>query len=121
MNDAGRRETRIHPPGVPIAVRSRLQDFADDLRRHAGVFGIVHRSLASLELGNMAEDELELLDEHVAALDELQRQFQGFVNELPQPDALGRTVVTREIEPIDLHFPISVRKKYVVEAKVRLP
>jgi uncharacterized protein (TIGR04255 family) len=35
MNDAGRRETRIHPPGVPIAVRSRLQDFADDLRRAA--------------------------------------------------------------------------------------
>ena len=54
--------TPIHPPGAPpIDVRSRLQDFADDLRRHAGVFGIVHRSLASLELGDVANDELELL------------------------------------------------------------
>jgi hypothetical protein len=39
-------------------VRSHLQDCADDLQRHAGVFGIVRRSLASFELGDMANDEL---------------------------------------------------------------
>jgi hypothetical protein len=84
--------TPIHPPGVPIDVRSRLQKFADDLRRHAGVFGIVSRSLASLELGNMADDEIELLEEHCAALDVLQQRFHAFVNELPQQD--GREPVS---------------------------
>ena len=76
--------TPIRPPGAPPPsdVRSRLQAFANELRRHAGVFGIVHRSLTALELGNMADDELELLDEKVAALDELAGQFQEFANEL---------------------------------------
>ena len=35
----------------------------------------------------MADDEIELFEEHIAPLDQLQRQFQGFVNELPQQDA----------------------------------
>jgi hypothetical protein len=40
-----------------------------------------------LNSGTWPTTEIELFEEHVAALDELQQQFQGFVNELPQQNA----------------------------------